>query len=146
MQNLIFVAIGGGIGASLRYGVGIAAGRLLGAAFPWGTLLVNLAGCFVMGLVGQWLLDLEPQLAAALARSGVSDPSTADLAARAATVRHLIAIGFLGGLTTFSTFSWDTLRALESGRLSIALLNVAANVCLCLVAVWAGASLLRATS
>jgi len=146
MQNLIFVAIGGGIGASLRYGVGIAAGRLLGAAFPWGTLLVNLAGCFVMGLVGQWLLDLEPQLAAALARSGVNDPSTADLAARATAVRHLIAIGFLGGLTTFSTFSWDTLRALESGRLSIALLNVAANVCLCLVAVWAGASLLRATS
>lgn len=135
MQNLLFVAAGGAMGASLRYGAGLAASRLLGSAFPWGTFLVNLVGCFVMGLVGQWLLNFEPQAvagAAALAKSS--------------TIRHLVAIGFLGGLTTFSAFSWDTLQEIESGRLNVALLNAAANLLLCLLAVWAGATLVRAAS
>lgn len=138
MQNLLLVAVGGALGASTRYGVSLAAGRLFGLAFPWGTLLVNLAGCFVMGLVGQWLLNLEPQLVA-------TNPSANDLA-RASSIRHLFAIGFLGGLTTFSAFGWDTFRQLETGRPTIALANMAANLLLSLIAVWAGATLIRSVS
>jgi fluoride exporter len=146
MQNLFFVAAGGALGASLRYAVGLAAARLVGTTFPWGTLIVNLAGCFAMGFVGQWLLQIEPKIA--LGSGGPVGLSTeaAAVAAQAKAVRYLLAVGFLGGLTTFSSFGWDTLRALESGRLSVAIANVAANVCLSLLAVWAGASLLRAAS
>ena len=146
MQNLLMVAAGGALGASARYCVGMAAARMFGTAFPWGTLIVNLAGCFVMGLIGQWLLNLEPLFSPSLTRSAELSPASLEAAARANAVRHLAAIGFLGGLTTFSSFGWDTLRELELGRLNVAVLNVAANVVLSLLAVWAGASLMRAAS
>ncbi len=144
MQNLLLVAVGGALGASTRYGVGIAAGRLFGLAYPWGTLLVNLAGCFLMGIVGQWLLNLE----AAPDVRNVADklPSPTDALAQAASLRSLVAIGFLGGLTTFSAFGWDTFRQLEAGRPTLALANVSANLLLSLLAVWAGATLVRSVS
>ena len=146
MQNLLFIAAGGALGASTRYGIGVAAARILGTAFPFGTLIVNLAGCFAMGIVGQWLLNLEGQTTAAQLQPAQLTPELGQVAARAHLLRHVVAIGFLGGLTTFSSFGWETLREMESGRLSLALLNVAANVCLSLLAVWAGASLVRTLS
>jgi CrcB protein len=145
MQNVLMVAIGGAIGASSRYLVALAAGRFLGVAFPWGTLIVNLVGCFVMGLVGQWLLGIEAETAIAQGSSPGISPAAGSLAS-ATAVRHLVAIGFLGGLTTFSAFGWDTLRELESGRTAIALANIAANVLLSLLAVWCGATLVKALS
>lgn len=146
MQNLLLVAIGGAVGASTRYGIGLAAGRMLGTAFPWGTLGVNLLGCFVMGLVGQWLLDLEPQFAPQSPPLERLPPAAESAMVRASSIRHLIAIGFLGGLTTFSAFGWDTFRQFETGRPTIALANIAANLLLSLLAVWAGATLLRTVS
>ena len=141
MQNLLLVALGGALGASARYGVGLAAGRLIGVGFPWGTLIVNVVGCFVMGVVGQWLLGIE---ASGTAVDRLSGP--ADGLARAASYRSFIAIGFLGGLTTFSSFGWDTLRQLETGRPTLALANIAANLLLSLLAVWAGAAVMRSLS
>lgn len=127
--HVLFVAIGGACGALARYGVGLAAGRLLGKGFPWGTLVVNVAGCFIMGIVLEIMADLEGRPLAALTPG----------------VRHqldfwhkAVAIGFLGGLTTFSTFGGDTLRELQEGRPAVALTNVAANVILSLFAVWLG--------
>ena len=129
----MLVAVGGSLGALARYAVGLAAAQLLGRGFPWGTLAVNVAGCFFMGLVMEWILDLESH-----------EVLTAALGRELAFWRQGVAIGFLGGLTTFSSFGADTLRELQSGHTGLGLANIAANVLLSLAAVWAGMSLMQA--
>jgi CrcB protein len=114
--------------------VGFAAEKLLGKAFPWGILAVNVAGCFVMGMVMKVLLDLESPTHEAIAPS---------LRLQAALWRQGVAIGFLGGLTTFSSFGADTLRAFHAGQTMLGLANVGANVGLSLVAVWCGMAVMR---
>jgi CrcB protein len=135
VRDIVFVAVGGSVGALARYGVGLAAAKFLGRGFPWGTLLVNVAGCFVMGIVMELMLDLE-------ARS--PDSISPSLRLQMALWRQGVAIGFLGALTTFSTFGADTLRELEGGRPLISLTNVVANLALSLAAVWFGVALMRA--
>ena len=132
MRDLLLVAAGGSLGAVSRYGIGLAAARLLGKGFPWGTLAVNIAGCFVMGIVMEVLLDLEAQAKAT------------PLDAQIALWKQGVAIGFLGGLTTFSSFGADTLRDFQAGQPLLALANIAANVILSLAAVWAGFALMQA--
>ena len=103
------LAAAGALGALARYGVSLAALRWLPAGFPWGTLLVNLAGCFLLGALAELTLDkfaLPPE------------------------TRVVIGTGFLGAFTTFSTFGVETLRALEAGHWGVAVGNVAANVIL----------------
>jgi fluoride exporter len=133
MREMMLVAVGGSLGALTRYGTGLAAGHLLGKGFPWGTLLVNVAGCFVMGLVMEWILDLESHAVA-----------TAALRGQIAFWKQGVAIGFLGGLTTFSSFGADTLRQFEGGQFMLGMANIGANVALSLAAVWAGMSLMQA--
>jgi fluoride exporter len=133
VREMMLVAVGGSLGAMARYAVGLAAAQLLGRGFPWGTLAVNVAGCFLMGLVMEWILDLESHKVL-----------TADVQGRLAFWRQGVAIGFLGGLTTFSSFGADTLRELEAGQVGAGLGNIAANVLLSLAAVWAGMSLMQA--
>ena len=96
--------------------------RLLGDSFPYGTLAVNLLGCFLLGTVQQVgeITDLISQ-----------------------ETRVVIAIGFLGALTTFSTFGYETLRQLEDGNWIAVFGNVAAHLLLGLLAVWAGLTLAR---
>lgn len=135
MRELIFVAVGGSIGAAARYGAGLAAARWLGKGFPWSTLAVNVAGCFLMGIVMEIMLNLE-------AKTGLPQPAESDLAS--SFWRHGVAIGFLGALTTFSAFGADTIRQMQSGQQLTALANIAANVALSLAAVWCGVILMRA--
>ena len=135
MRDVFLVAVGGSLAAVMRYGVGLAAERLLGRAFPWGTLAVNVAGCFVMGMVMKVLLDLEPPAQGEVAPG---------LKLQAALWRQGVAIGFLGGLTTFSSFGADTLRAFQGGQAMMGMANVAANVGLSLLAVWGGMWVMRA--
>ena len=135
MREALLVAMGGSLGAVARYGVGLAAGRLLGKGFPWGTLAVNVVGCFVMGIVMEVLLDLEAHTPEAV---------TPAIKLQISLWRQGMAIGFLGGLTTFSSFGADTVRELEGGQPLVGLLNVAANVLLSLGAVWAGMAVMRA--
>jgi CrcB protein len=129
----MLVAVGGSLGALSRYAVGLAAARIAGSGFPWGTLAVNVIGCFLMGIVMEWILDLESH-----------KELTAEATRRLAFWRQGVAIGFLGGLTTFSSFGADTLRELHAGQVSVGLGNIAANVLLSLAAVWAGMSLMQA--
>jgi len=133
MREVLFVAAGGSLGAVARYGVGLAAAKLLGKGFPWGTLAVNVAGCFLMGLVMELLLDLESR--------GEITPA---IKLQMALWKQGVAIGFLGGLTTFSSFGADTLRDFQAGQPTLALANIAANVALSLAAVWAGIALTQA--
>jgi CrcB protein len=107
MQHVFLVMLGGGIGALSRYGASLLAVKLLGSRFPWGTLAVNLVGCFFIGV------------AFALAERGSSVMS--------ASMRLFFVTGYLGGLTTFSTYALETTNALGSQDGMSAVLNVAAN-------------------
>lgn len=120
--EVLCVAVGGALGTLARYGVGLAAHRFWGEGFPYGTLTVNLVGCFLMGLAGT---------------IGAKTQAVPQFVVAAVTV------GFLGGLTTFSAFGNETFRHLEGGRTTLALGNIAANVGIGLLAVWAGAALAK---
>ena len=132
MREVMLVAVGGSLGALARYATGLAAGQLFGKEFPWGTLAVNVAGCFAMGLVMEWILDLESHKVA-----------TAALRGQVAFWKQGVAIGFLGALTTFSSFGADTMRHLEQGHIGLGLANIGANVLLSLAAVWAGMAIMQ---
>lgn len=106
MQNVLMVFLGGGLGSIIRYGAAVMAGRTLGTAFPWGTLAVNLAGCLLAGI-----------FIGAGERSGVI-PHAA---------RLFILVGFLGGLTTFSTYGLETWNAARAGDYWTMILSIAAN-------------------
>ena len=96
MPHLLLVMLGGAIGAALRYLVGLAALRGLGPDYPWGTLIVNLTGGLLMGL-----------LAGILARGGGGNEG----------LRAFVGVGILGGFTTFSAFSLETANMIERGQL-----------------------------
>jgi CrcB protein len=123
MSRLLLVSLGGAFGTALRYLITGWTPRLLGPSFPFGTLFVNTAGSFVMGVI----------MTAALSTSAISP-----------TVRVVLTTGVLGGFTTFSTFSYETLNFIESGSWSSALLNVVLNLVLCLAAGALGILLARA--
>jgi len=123
VTTLLWVAAGGAIGASARYLTGIGAGRLLGLDFPFGTLIVNVSGCFIMGLlIG----------AMALFWSVGND------------LRAFLTVGILGGYTTFSAFSSDILLLVERHDYSGAAIYLTASVGLSLAAVFLGVALMRA--
>ncbi len=117
MTNLLLVAAGGAIGASLRYLSGIAALRIMGAGFPWGTLFVNVFGSLIMGVFIAWMVK----------KTGVSTD-----------IRLFVATGVLGGFTTFSAFSLDVANMVERGAMTSAFAYIAASVIISLVAVFIG--------
>lgn len=117
MSRLLLVALGGALGSSLRYLVATAALAWLGPWFPWGTLAVNLAGSFLIGLVQQ------------LATEGLRLGEDA---------RLFLTAGVLGGFTTYSAFSYDTVRLLESGAWWHGWLNVVVTTAACLALCFLG--------
>lgn len=122
-SQVIAVAVGGACGSVLRVGLSHWVQTGVGRAFPYGTLSVNVLGCFVMGLLFVWFAERSPY--------GVWSAG--------------LLAGLLGGFTTFSAFSMDTLRLMESGAHGQAFTNVAASVVLCLSATWLGLLLARST-
>jgi CrcB protein len=118
----IFIALGGATGACLRYFLSQLMLQWFGKGFPFGTLLVNIVGSFFLGFL--YSLLEHGQLEAALWRT-------------------TIGIGFLGALTTFSTFSVDTLMLFQQGLWFKAALNVTLNILCCLFAAWLGTQLVK---
>ena len=123
MIQALLVAFGGAIGSVLRYYVGQWALRLMGPAFPWGTLAVNVVGCFVIGVFAELI-----------ARK--FNAST--------ELRLLLITGFLGGFTTFSAFSLDAISLFERGETVAGGIYIAASVGFSMAAVIAGLAVMRA--
>ncbi len=116
MSHVLLVALGGAIGASFRHLAGLSALRLLGAAFPWGTLFVNVFGSLVMGVFIAWLVK----------RGGSNE------------FRLFFATGVLGGFTTFSAFSLDVANMIERGAMMPAFGYVVASVVISVLALFIG--------
>jgi CrcB protein len=108
---LLYIAVGSAAGGVLRYLLGGVVQRAAGGTFPVGTLLVNISGSFLLGLLYRY---------------------SADSAAISAEMRAMLTIGLCGGYTTFSSFSYESIRLIEDGQLSRALMYVLLSVALCL--------------
>lgn len=121
LEKIIYVAIGGSLGALSRYGISLLCVELFGERFPYGTLIVNLAGCFLIGLA--FSLGVE---------RNIISPS----------FRLFFITGFLGALTTFSAYGIESINFARDGLLNTSLINIAANnfggFILILVGLWIG--------
>ena len=114
IKEILFVGIGGFLGSAARYGVYLAVARCTGSSFPFGTLAVNIIGSFIIGLVVVLLQDAHYLW------------------------RLFLMVGIIGGFTTFSAFSHETLVLFNNNQVFYALLNIALNVIICLACVFAG--------
>jgi len=122
MRTAVAIALAGALGALARWGVGTWFGQRF-PSFPWGTLVINVSGSFLLGV-----------LFAALIERAAGSP----------TMRIALTTGLMGAYTTFSTFSLETFRLIEDGATGAALANIGLSLALGLVAVWLGVSLGRA--
>jgi CrcB protein len=117
MEIAVYIAIFGAAGCLSRYFLSGWVYGILGRSFPYGTFAVNIIGAFIIGLIMEFGI-----------RSVLIPPS----------IRVGLTVGFLGGLTTFSTFSYETFRLLEEGDFIIATANVLFSVVTCLMFTWLG--------
>jgi fluoride exporter len=121
MSRFLWICVAGAMGTGARYLVALWAAQRFGAGFPYGTLIVNVTGCFMIAAIMH----------------------LATVNAWPATVRAALTIGFLGGYTTYSSFNYETARLLEEGAFATALLNVALTICSGFAAGWLGLLLAR---
>lgn len=117
MEKYFFVGVGGMVGTICRYGLSGLLYRLMGDRFPYGTFAVNIVGCFAIGLLmslfeERWLVPPN--------------------------FRLFLTIGVLGGFTTFSTFSFETVEMIKGGNFHMASLNIVGSLFCCLCATWGG--------
>jgi CrcB protein len=125
MQAYFWIAVGSGLGGMARYWCSGFVANRVGETFPWGTLTVNVVGSLLIGVLGA-LTEVDSRVYLA--------PAT----------RQFVMIGLLGGFTTFSSFSLQTLNLLRDGQWLQASGNIVASVILCLFAVWLGYVLVSA--
>jgi CrcB protein len=122
---ILAVALGGALGSVARYLVGVGVGKLFGSGFPWGTLIINIAGSFLIGLFVECFA----------LRWNLSQPA-----------RVFLTVGICGGFTTFSTFSLESVLLMQRGDVGPAAAYVAASVLLSIVALFGALHLVRALS
>jgi len=125
LQKYLFIAIGGALGSIARYWVGSTIAGRMGIRFPYGTLVVNITACLIIGFSLTYMgrrADLNPAW------------------------RFLIPIGFIGAYSTFSTYEWETLSTMRSGAFVLAALYAGGSFILGLIAVWGGSWLAEVIS
>lgn len=122
MNRVVWIFVAGGLGSATRYWIGLWAGKTFGTAFPYGTLMVNVTGCFLIAFV----------MHVALSTSLIP-----------ATLRLTLTTGFLGGLTTYSSFNYETTRLLEERAWGAGLANLALTLIGCFLAGLCGLMLAR---
>lgn len=122
LHQLLWVAVGGACGAVARFVVSSWICDRTTSAFPWGTYAVNLLGSCLFGVLFVLVFMNQPQRE---------------------MLRLLVMVGFLGAFTTFSTFSFETVRLLESGLFGLAAFNVLASVVTCVLGAWVGMGVAR---
>ncbi len=125
MQKYFFIALGGSLGSLARYWVGSTVAGRMGTRFPFGTFVINITACIIIGFS-----------LAFLARRTELNPAW----------RFLVPVGFIGAYSTFSTFEWETYSNLQAGAFLIAGLYVVLSLLLGLVGVWFGVLIARAIS
>jgi len=123
LQKYFFIAVGGALGSLARYLVGVAVTDRMGSKFPYGTFVINITACLIIGF-SLVFLGRRAELSAAW--------------------RFLIPVGFVGAYSTFSTFEWETFSNLQTGAFLTASLYVVLSIVLGLAAVWCGVLLARA--
>jgi len=117
LQKYLLIAFGGALGSIARYWVGSTISGRIGAKFPYGTFVINMTACVIIGFTLTYLgkrADLNPAW------------------------RYLFPVGFIGAYSTFSTYEWETLSTLRSGAFALGALYAVGSLVLGLVAVWAG--------
>ncbi len=119
MLSYMWVAIGGALGTTARYWLSGVVARSVGETFPWGTLVINVTGSFVIGFFG-----------------ALTGPDGRVFVG--STARQFVMVGMCGGYTTFSSFSLQTLNLMNDGEWLQAGANIGLSVLLCMIAVWAG--------
>jgi fluoride exporter len=122
LQKYLLIAIGGALGSITRYLVGFTVASRMGTRFPYGTFVINLSACLIIGFSLTWMNQ----------RGAVDSPW-----------RFLIPVGFVGAYSTFSTFEWETFVSLQTGDFLIAALYVSLSCLFGLLAVWVGVLLAR---
>ncbi len=122
MQTVLFISLGAILGANLRYFAGQWAAKFLPSQLPYGTMLINISGSFILAFFLIWTTERV-----------LADPRW----------RLFVAVGFCGGYTTYSSYAFETLALFERGQWGFAALNVVASNILCLAAALAGAALAR---
>lgn len=121
-MDYVLVFIGGGLGSMLRYAINLICARNMGAGFPWATFIINITGSTIMGLIAGYLIF----------KGDASHPW-----------RIFLMTGILGGYTTFSAFSLDTVLLYERGEIGLALAYVLGSVALAIAGLFAGLVLVR---
>ena len=120
MQKYVLIALGGALGSMARYWVGSTIANRMGTKFPYGTFVINITACVIIGFTLTYLgkrADLSPAW------------------------RFLVPVGFIGAYSTFSTFEWETLSTMRSGAFFLAALYAAGSLILGLAATWCGTAL-----
>jgi CrcB protein len=125
LQKYLLIAAGGALGSIARYWVGSTIAARMGIRFPYGTLVVNITACIIIGFSLTYL-----------GRRAGLNPAW----------RYLIPVGFIGAYSTFSTYEWETLSTLRSGAFLLAAIYAAGSFVLGLAAVWGGSVLAEALS
>jgi fluoride exporter len=118
LQKYLLIAVGGALGSVVRYWVGSTVSGRMGSRFPFGTFVINLTACLVIGFTMTYLserVELNPAW------------------------RYLVPVGFIGAYSTFSTYEWETLATLRAGAFAMAALYALGSLALGLVATWLGA-------